>query len=140
MNSLLETTKTMISILIVVSAGLAIVIIYNLGILSFTEQEYQFATLKVLGFKNKQIKRIFEKQNIWITIIAILIGMPLGYILTESIFTFSLGENYDFNADIKLISYLLSFLGILLVSIIVNKLLAKKVNKIDMVSSLKSNE
>ena len=140
MNSLLETTKTMISILIVVSAGLAIVIIYNLGILSFTEQEYQFATLKVLGFKNKQIKRIFEKQNIWLTIIAILIGMPLGYILTESIFTFSLGENYDFNADIKLISYLLSFLGILLVSIIVNKLLAKKVNKIDMVSSLKSNE
>ena len=140
MNSLLETTKTMISILIVVSAGLAIVIIYNLGILSFTEQEYQFATLKVLGFKNKQIKRIFQKQNIWLTIIAILIGMPLGYILTESIFTFSLGENYDFNADIKLISYLLSFIGILLVSIIVNKLLAKKVNKIDMVSSLKSNE
>ena len=140
MNNLLETTKTMISILIVVSAGLAIVIIYNLGVLSFTEQEYQFATLKVLGFKNKQIKRIFEKQNIWLTIIAILIGMPLGYILTDAIFTFSLGEGYDFNADIKLISYLLSFLGILLVSIIVNKLLSKKVNKIDMVSSLKSNE
>ncbi len=140
MNNLLETTKTMISILIVVSAGLAIVIIYNLGVLSFTEQEYQFATLKVLGFKNKQIKRIFEKQNIWLTLVAILIGMPLGYVLTDSIFTFSLGENYDFNADIRLVSYLLSFLGILLVSIIVNKLLSRKVNKIDMVSSLKSNE
>ncbi len=140
MNNLLETTKTMISILIVVSAGLAIVIIYNLGVLSFTEQEYQFATLKVLGFKNKQIKRIFEKQNIWLTLLAILIGMPLGYVLTDSIFTFSLGENYDFNADIRLVSYLLSFLGILLVSIIVNKLLSRKVNKIDMVSSLKSNE
>lgn len=140
MNSLLETTKTMISLLIVVSAGLTIVIIYNLGVLSFTEQEYQFATLRVLGFKNEQIKRIFEKQNIWLTLVAILIGMPLGYVLTDSIFTFSLGENSDFNADIRLISYLLAFIGILLVSIIVNKLISKKINKIDMVSSLKSNE
>ena len=71
---------------------------------------------------------------------AILIGMPLGYVLTDSIFTFSLGENSDFNADIRLISYLLAFIGILLVSIIVNKLISRKINKIDMVSSLKSNE
>lgn len=140
MNNLLNTTKTMISLLIIVSAGLGIVIIYNLGTLSFTEQEYQFATLKVLGLNNKKIKKIFKKQNIWLTLIAIIIGMPLGYLLTDSIFILALGENYDFNADIKLISYIYSFLGILIVSIIVNNILAKKINKIDMVKSLKSNE
>lgn len=60
----------MIVLLIVVSAILGFVIIYNLGILSFTEKQYQFATLKVLGFKNKQIKNIFAgaiAQNTGIT-------------------------------------------------------------------------
>ena len=57
MESMLDTMKTMITILIVVSAILGFVIIYNLGILSFTEKQYQFATLKVLGFKNQQIKK-----------------------------------------------------------------------------------
>lgn len=140
MENMLDTTKSMISILIIVSAGLTIVIIYNLGILSFSEKQYQFATLKVIGFKTKQIKNIFIKQNIWLTIIAILLGLPLGYYLTDFIFKFSIGESNDFSAHIRPISYLYSSLGILLISIIVNKILAKKVKKIDMVSSLKTNE
>ena len=91
MESMMQTVKTMVVLLIVVSAILGFVIIYNLGILSFTEKQYQFATLKVLGFKNKQIKKIFIKQNLWL-------------------------------------------------SIFVNKILSRKVNTIDMVSSLKGNE
>ena len=50
MLSMINTMKTMIILLIVVAAILGSVIIYNLGILSFTEKQYQFATLKVLGF------------------------------------------------------------------------------------------
>ena len=50
MESMQETVQKMIVLLIVVSAILGFVIIYNLGILSFTEKQYQFATLKVLGF------------------------------------------------------------------------------------------
>ncbi len=68
MESMMQTVKTMVVLLIVVSAILGFVIIYNLGILSFTEKQYQFATLKVLGFKNKQIKKIFIKQNLWLSI------------------------------------------------------------------------
>ena len=49
MESMLETVQMMIVLLIVVSSILGFVIIYNLGILSFTEKQYQFATLKVLG-------------------------------------------------------------------------------------------
>lgn len=140
MNSMLDTTKSMISILIAVSCLLGVVIIYNLGVLSFSEKQYQFATLKVLGFKNKQIKNIFIKQNMWLAIIAIIIGLPLGYYLTDFIFVYSLGDNYDFSANIRLVSYLYSVIGILIVSIVVNLFLARKVNSIDMVSSLKANE
>ena len=69
MNSMINTMKTMIILLIVIASTLGGVIIYNLGILSFTEKQYQFATLKVLGFKNSKIKKIYIKQNNWITII-----------------------------------------------------------------------
>lgn len=140
MQSMLETMKTMVVLLIVVSADLGFVIIYNLGILSFSEKGYQFATLKVLGFKSKQIKKIFIKQNIWLTVIAIIIGLPLGFFMTDYIFKSALGDAYDFNAQIKFISYIYAVVGTYVVSIFVNKILAKKVKTIDMVTSLKGNE
>ena len=140
MESMLDTMKTMITILIVVSAILGFVIIYNLGILSFTEKQYQFATLKVLGFKNQQIKKIFIKQNLWLSIIGIVLGLPLGFIMVDYIFKSALGENYDFSASIKPLSYLLAAGGSLIVAIFVNKVLSRKVKTIDMVTSLKGNE
>ena len=140
MESMLETVQTMIVLLIVVSAILGFVIIYNLGILSFTEKQYQFATLKVLGFKDKQIKNIFVKQNLWLTIVGIILGLPLGFWMLDYIFKSALGDNYDFNAYIKPTSYLYAVVGNLIVSIIVNKVLSRKVRKIDMVTSLKGNE
>ena len=140
MESMLDTMKTMITILIVVSAILGFVIMYNLGILSFTEKQYQFATLKVLGFKNQQIKKIFIKQNLWLSIIGIVLGLPLGFIMVDYIFKSALGENYDFSASIKPLSYLLAAGGSLIVAIFVNKVLSRKVKTIDMVTSLKGNE
>lgn len=140
MESMMQTVKTMVVLLSVVSAILGFVIIYNLGILSFTEKQYQFATLKVLGFKNKQIKKIFIKQNLWLSIIGIILGLPLGYFMIDYIFRSALGDNYDFSATIKWISYLCSTIGSLIVSLFANKILSRKVNTIDMVSSLKENE
>ena len=140
MESMLETVQTMIVLLIVVSAILGFVIIYNLGILSFTEKQYQFATLKVLGFKDKQIKNIFVKQNLWLTVVGIILGLPLGFWMLDYIFKSALGDNYDFNAYIKPTSYLYAVVGSLIVSIIVNNVLSRKVKKIDMVTSLKGNE
>lgn len=140
MLSMINTMQTMVILLIVVAAILGGVIIYNLGILSFTEKQYQFATLKVLGFKDKQIKKIYIKQNNWITIISIILGLPLGFYMVDFIFKMALSETYDFSASIKLISYIYAIIGTYLVSFIFSKVLSKKVNKIDMVTSLKGNE
>ena len=140
MESTLETTKTMVVLLIIVSAILSSVIIYNLGTLSFSEKQYQFATLKVLGFKNKHIKNIFIKQNIWLTVAGILLGLPLGFSMVNYIFMSALGENFDFIVQVKLVSYLYSAIGSYLVAILVNKWLSRKVKNIDMVSSLKASE
>lgn len=140
MLNMINTMKTMVVLLIIVAAILGSVIIYNLGILSFTEKQYQFATLKVLGFKDKQTKKIYTKQNNWITIISIIIGLPLGYFMTDFIFKMALSDSYDFAAKIKLLSYIYAIVGTYIVSFIISKLLARKVEKIDMVTSLKGNE
>lgn len=131
---------SLIAMLIVISIILACVIIYNLGILSFAEKEYQFATLKVLGYKYKQIKNIFIKQNIWISIVAILIALPLGNFITDYIFKNAIGDTYDFSASIKPSTFIISSIGTFVVAFIVNQMLARKINKIDMVTSLKGNE
>lgn len=140
MLSMINTMKTIIILLIIVAAILGGVIIYNLGILSFTEKQYQFATLKVLGFKDKKIKSIYIKQNIWITIIAIILGLPLGYYITYFIFKMALSDTYDFSTDIRLLSYLYAIIGTFIVSYIVNKILSRKIKDINMVKSLKGNE
>lgn len=140
MNSMLNMMYSLIFVLIAVSIILAVVIIYNLGILSFTEKEYQFATLKVLGYKYKQIKKIFIKQNIWIGIVAIIIALPLGNFMTDYIFKNAIGDSYDFEAKIKMVTFLFSSIGTFIVVYIVNQFLARKIKKIDMVSSLKGNE
>lgn len=140
MNNMLSMMKTMLVLIIGVAILLGFVIIYNLGILSYTEKQYQFATLKVLGFRDNQIKNIFVKQNNWIAIISIIIGLPLGFYLTDWLFKTAIEEHYDFVAYIKPLTYVVAAIGTFVISYGVSKLLARKINNIDMVSSLKGNE
>lgn len=140
MSDMLSMMKKMIALIIFIAAALGIIIIYNLGILSYTEKQYQFATLKVLGFSDKKIEKIFVKQNNWIAIAAIVLGLPLGYMLTEWLFQTAIEEHYDFNAYILPITYIIAAVSVYVISYIVSKFLSKKIKDIDMVSSLKGNE
>ena len=140
MDGMLETMKTMLVLIIVIAIILGSVIIYNLGILSYTEKQYQFATLKVLGFKDKQIQKIFIRQNNIVSVISIILGLPAGFYLTDWLFKTAIEEHYDFGAHINLVSYVLAAIGTFVISYVVSKILAKKIRKIDMVTSLKGNE
>lgn len=139
-KSMLSMMRQMIIIIIIFAILLGIVIIYNMSILSYGEKEYQFATLKVLGFENKKIQKIFSLQNSWICIASIIIGLPAGNALTSYLFKACLDENYDFGVHIEIETYIIAAIGTYLVSYIVSKYISKKINTIDMVSSLKSNE
>ena len=140
MTGMLSMMKTMLVMIIGIAILLGSVIIYNLGILSYTEKEYQFATLKVLGFKDKQIKNIFIKQNNWIAFVSIVIGLPLGFYLTDWLFKTAIEEHYDFCAFITIRTYIIAAIGTFIVSYLVSKFLARKIKSIDMVTSLKGNE
>ena len=140
----LDDMMSMVTDLIVLIVFLAVilgaVIIYNMGVLSYGEKEYQFATLKVLGFDNKKIKRVFIKQNIWISIVSAILGMPCGYYITDYVFTMVADRDYDFGATITIKTYIISFIVTVLCSYLVSLFLARKIKKIDMVTSLKGNE
>ena len=140
MEGMLSMMKTMLVLIISIAVLLGGIIIYNLGILSYTEKQYQFATLKVLGFKDNQIKNIFTKQNNWIAIISIIIGLPLGFYLTDWLFKTAIEEHYDFGAFITTRTYIISAIGTFITSYLVSRFLARKIKNIDMVSSLKGNE
>ena len=140
MEGMLSMMKTMLVLIIGIAVLLGSVIIYNLGILSYTEKQYQFATLKVLGFKDNQIKNIFIKQNNWIAIVSIILGLPFGFYLTDWLFKTAIEEHYDFGASITTRTYIIGAIGTFLVSYVVSRFLSRKIHNIDMVSSLKGNE
>lgn len=139
-SKMLSMIKKMISIIIFFAVFLGVIIVYNMGILSFSEKEYHFATLKVLGFDNNKVRNIFVKQNIWISVFSIIIGLPIGYYLTSILFAVCLEENYDFQVYINYYSYFIAAFITFLSTYIISRKISKKICKIDMVSSLKSNE
>lgn len=136
----LEVFSFMIWLFVALAGLLGFIIVYNMGILSMNEKMYQFATLKVLGFRNRKIRRIYRLQNIWIAAVGIVLGMPAGYYFTDYIFKYSIGDNYDFFATVDVSTYLIAAGFMILVTLFTNLVLGRKIRKIDMVSALKANE
>ncbi len=135
----IEIMNVMITMMVSGAVVLGFVVLYNLGVLSFVEKMREIATLKVLGFKSLKIRGILQKQNIWLTTLGVLVGMPIGYELLYVICT-SMSETMDLIPQISMTSYLYSVGGTFLVSIGVNLMLSGKVKTIDMVDALKGVE
>ena len=114
-------------------------VIFNLGILSFTEKTREVATLKVLGFKSSKIRNILQEQNIWITAVGIVVGIPFGKLMMVGLCA-SLGEQMDLLALYSFRTYLFTIGGTFAVSMLVNFMFSGKVKTINMVDALKGVE
>ena len=138
-RALARAMNVMVYTLMVAAIILAVVVIYNLGVLSFTERQRELSTLKVMGFKTNKLRRLLFTQNIWLTLIGILPGIPIGILVLKYIFQF-IGDVFDFIIVVDFSSYIYTVIGTLLLSAAVNRLFSKRVQSIDMVSSLKGVE
>ncbi len=76
--SFVEIMDSMVLILVVAAVILAIVVLYNLGVMSYVERSRELATLKVLGFRSKKIGQLLILQNVWLTVIGVILGLPAG--------------------------------------------------------------
>ena len=138
-DKITETMWLIIYVLIFFACILAIIVLYNLGLLSFTEIEREIATLKVLGFKSSNLRRLLLTQNLVFTAIGFVLGIPLGlYIL--SIMWQSSGESFYIIPSLTITNVLLTAVITFSISIIVNLMFSGKIKKLDMVQSLKSGE
>lgn len=118
---------------------LGIVVLYNLGTMSYTERYREMATLKVVGFRDKRIGKLLAEQNLVLSVIGIIIGVPLGA-LTLSYLLKVLASEYEMKMAISVVSYLITAALTIGMSLLVSLLVARKNKKIDMVEALKGQE
>lgn len=135
----MEMMNLMVGILILAAVLLGVIVLYNMGVLSFLEKTREVATLKVLGFSSGRIRSILRQQNNWITGIGILLGLVMGYQLLDGIMQ-TMTEDQDMPTVIYGMSYLYSVVGTWMVSTGVNTVLSGKVRTICMVDALKGVE
>ena len=134
-----ELMDSMIFLLVCGALLLGIVVLYNLGIMSYTERYREMATLKVVGFKDKKIGRLLAGQNLWISVIGITVGLPCGAATLDYLLKELAGE-YEMKMVIGPIAYCISILLTLGMSLFVSVLVSRKNKKIDMVEALKGSE
>ena len=126
-------------IILVVAVILGVVVLYNLGVMSYVERSRELATLKVLGFRNRTIGKLLISQNIWLTVIGVLIGLPAGVGVLQWLLTALAGE-YEMKLMLGALTYSVSILLTFGVSLLVGLMVARKNKKIDMVEALKGTE
>ena len=123
-----EIMNLMISLMVIVAMILGIVVLYNLGVMSYTERYREMATLKVLGFRDKKIGALLIDQNLWVTLLGILIGIPAGRAALQYLLKKLAGE-YEMNMAIYPASYLISIVLTFGVSLLVSIMVSRKNKK-----------
>mgnify|MGYP004657029835 FL=1 len=138
-DTFMEIMNTMIVVLVAAAIVLGVVVLYNLGVMSYVERYRELATLKILGFRDKTIGRLLISQNIWLTVIGVLIGLPGGVGILK-VLVVSLASEYELSITLGVLTYSVSILLTFGVSLLVGFMVARKNKKIDMVEALKGAE
>ena len=135
----MDLMNKMIWLLVIAAVILGIVVLYNLGVMSYTERYREMATLKVVGFKDSKIGRLLISQNLWLTVLGIMIGVPVGIGVLQYLLT-ALASEYELKLVLGLPTWLVSVLLTFGVSLAVGLMVARKNRHIDMVAALKTAE
>ena len=135
----MELMNTMIVLLVLAAVILGIVVLYNLGVMSYVERYREMATLKVVGFKDRAIGRLLIGQNLWLSVLGVLIGLPAGVGVLQYLLD-ALASEYEMKLAIGLLTYIISILLTMGVSMLVGVMVARKNRHIDMVAALKTEE
>lgn len=140
MKIMTKSVMTIIYLMIVASVLLGCIIIYNLGMLNYIERFREYATMKVLGFYQKEVRGIIIRDCMITTMIGWLIGIPIGYKFLNFYIGIVQFKSFEWVPTLNGKSFIISSVAVIMCSILVNLLVAHKVTKISMVEALKSVE
>lgn len=142
-NSFADMVKILdlVIIVLIVSAGaLAFVVLYNLINVNITERIREIATLKVLGFYDREVSSYVFRENIILSVMGSAAGLLLGIALCEYVVVTAEIDEVMFGRDIHPLSFLWAFLITVVFSLLVNQIMTRVLKRISMVESLKSVE
>ena len=138
-ETFIDIFNTMIIILVLGALVLGIVVLYNLGVMSYTERYREMATLKVVGFKDKKIGQLLIGQNLWLSVFGVILGIPAGIGALDYLLKALAGE-YEMKMQVSVLSVAISIALTVGMSLLVSLMVSRKNKKIDMVEALKGAE
>ena len=139
-STMLDTLDIIVVVLIVAAGSLALVVIMNLTEVNVSERIREIATLKVLGFNNKEVYSYIFKEVFILSLIGMIIGLPLGRLELVFVMDIIEMEMVMFSTVVEPLSYLYGFGIIMVFTIMVIMLMRKTLRNVEMVESLKSVE
>lgn len=139
-DNMMKSMDYIIWLVIICAGALGFVVIYNLNNINITERSREIATIKVLGFYSRETKEYVYRETLILTVIGTLLGLGLGKLLHRFIMDQIKVEAVSFKVQIFGSSYLISVLVTFMITLLVNLMLMKKIERINMAESLKSIE
>ena len=139
-EDVMNNMNLVVFILIVAAGMLALLVLYSLSNTNISERIRELATIKVLGFYDKEVYNYVGKETVILTLIGILVGLGGGFFLTTYIIKTCELDMLMFNPQIKVMSYLYGIIITAIFAIIVSIGTYFTLKKIDMIESLKSVE
>lgn len=119
---------------------LSFIVLFNLNSINIEERKRELATIKVLGFYDKETSSYIFRENIILSILGIIVGLGAGMIMLELIMKSAEVETILLSRKINILSFVYSAIITLACTLITNSFMKKNINKIDMIDSLKSVE
>lgn len=136
----IERVDFVVVIIILAAAALAMVVLFNLSNINITERQRELATIKLLGFYDKEVSAYVYRENIVLTVFGILVGCFMGHWLHIYLVRSTEIDLMMFGRQTAPSAYVYAAILTMLFSVLVNVLAHFKMKKIDMVESLKSAE
>lgn len=139
-KNIMDNINIIVYVMILFAAILAFVVLYNLTNINIAERKREIATIKVLGFYNREVGEYIYRENIILTVLGILAGLVMGVFLNSFIIETAEVSDIMFGRDAGLMSFIYAIGLTALFALIVNFFMYFKMKIISMVESLKSIE
>ncbi len=132
--------NSVVYIFIVLAAGLAFVVLFTLSNTNISERERELATIKVLGFFDREVHSYVNKETLILTLLGIFAGLPAGRFLAGLLTSALKMPALYFAVEVEPSSYIFSAIISFCFALIVNLMINRTLDKINMVEALKSVE
>lgn len=139
-NTMMSSLDYIVALVVFCAGTLAFIVLYNLTNINITERVREIATLKVLGFYSGETASYVFRENLILTALGALVGLPLGKLLHSYVMSQIRVDGICFDVRVLVLSYVISVALTMVFACIVNSVMYFKIKKIDMTESLKSVE